>query len=513
MTQVLTHSYRENERLTKENLKLKDTVVSLKQNNSALNGRVRVLTSENQKLKETIELKEQIIEELKHEIAHLNALQNHNGTNTGQPTAKTKIGGKKIIPNSRRSSGKVKGGQKGHPKYSMSAPESTDENEIEEHVSSVCPKCESTSIVEYGEPIIKHEYDVRIRVVKVKHVFYGYKCTDCGRIFHMTIPLNLKENAQYGNGVQAMILSLINSDNVPINKIASFFDGITGGNITPSEGFIAKVQGRFAVSLETFVDDLRLYLIQQSLIYWDDTVIFVNTKRACLRFYGDEKISLYKAHEHKDFQSLQDDEVLHLLTNKNKVMHDHNKVNYNSQFVFENLECNQHLQRDLQKNTDDIHHTWSSELKIYISTTIFQRKEMIAQGATEFPSDKINEFYNTVDSYLELGQKEHEKDIGKYGADFENALLLRIKKYQKNYFSWVEDFSLPTTNNLSERALRGIKSHQKISGQFESIKASQNFANVKSYIETCRKSGINEIMSLQRLAQGKPYTVAEIFKT
>ena len=194
-------------------------------------------------------------------------------------------------------------------------------------------------------------------------------------------------------------------------------------------------------------------------------------------------------------------------------MHDHNKVNYNSQFVFENLECNQHLQRDLQKNTDDIHHTWSSELKIYISTTIFQRKEMIAQGATEFPSDKINEFYNTVDSYLELGQKEHEKDIGKYGADFENALLLRIKKYQKNYFSWVEDFSLPTTNNLSERALRGIKSHQKISGQFESIKASQNFANVKSYIETCRKSGINEIMSLQRLAQGKPYTVAEIFKT
>ena len=40
-----------------------------------------------------------------------------------------------------------------------------------------------------------------------------------------------------------------------------------------------------------------------------------------------------------------------------------------------------------------------------------------------------------------------------------------------------------------------------------------NFANVKSYIETCRKSGINEIMSLQRLAQGKPYTVADIFKT
>ncbi len=49
----------------------------------------------------------------------------------------------------------------------------------------------------------------------------------------------------------------------------------------------------------------------------------------------------------------------------------------------------------------------------------------------------------------------------------------------ENYFKWVRDFSLPTTNNLSERGLRGIKSHMKISDQFDSEKTARHYADVK----------------------------------
>lgn len=41
---------------------------------------------------------------------------------------------------------------------------------------------------------------------------------------------------------------------------------------------------------------------------------------------------------------------------------------------------------------------------------------------------------------------------------------------------WVTDFRLPTTNNLSERSLRFTKVHEKVSGQFESIKYAKYFA-------------------------------------
>jgi hypothetical protein len=51
----------------------------------------------------------------------------------------------------------------------------------------------------------------------------------------------------------------------------------------------------------------------------------------------------------------------------------------------------------------------------------------------------------------------------------------------------------------------------KISGQFESETATDNHALNRTYIETCRRNGINEIDALQRLCEGNPYTVAEIF--
>ena len=74
----------------------------------------------------------------------------------------------------------------------------------------------------------------------------------------------------------------------------------------------------------------------------------------------------------------------------------------------------------------------------------------------------------------------------------------------------MKDFSLPTTNNLSERSLRGVKSHEKISGQFESVETARYHAIIKTYTETCRRNGINEFEALKRLCDGNPYTVEEI---
>ena len=103
-------------------------------------------------------------------------------------------------------------------------------------------------------------------------------------------------------------------------------------------------------------------------------------------------------------------------------------------------------------------------------------------------------------------------EFGKEFGNDEFSLLNRIDKYYKNYFLWIEDFSLPTSDSLSERALRLIKSKMKISGQFYSQATANYYALIKSYIETCHRNGINEFNALQRLASGKPYTVREIFK-
>ena len=112
-----------------------------------------------------------------------------------------------------------------------------------------------------------------------------------------------------------------------------------------------------------------------------------------------------------------------------------------------------------------------------------------------------------------LGKAEGEAaaNTSDYSGPFERALIARIIDYRENFFAWVEDFSLPTTNNLSERALRGVKTKMKVPGQFASAGTADNYAAIRTYIETCKRNGINEMEALKRLCRGCPYTVEEIF--
>lgn len=459
--------------------------------------------------------KDSIIQELTDRLAHDEALLGRDSTNAGLPTGMTPPGKGKHNPNSRVKSGKKKGGQPGHKKHTLEKPSEDKATEIIEHIAdsdAVCPTCGSDNLIYTGDYEEKWEYDVRVSVTKTLHKYMIYECADCGEIVRCSISPNMRADCQYGHNIQALALSLMNTANAPINKVAMFLNGITGGELRPCDGYIAKLQARAAKNLIRFRNDLRLELIRRMLVYWDDTVIFILTDRACLRFYGDETIAYYTAHEHKDMASIDADNVLALLTEETKVMHDHNTLNYNDKFHFKNVECNQHLERDCQKNTDDTGHEWSKDLKGLIRSTIKDRKKAIKQGRTEFGDTYKKAFNEKVDKCIETGWRENKTVSEKYGADFERALLNRLQKYRKNYFLWVEDFTVPTTNNLSERALRGVKSHMKISGQFESVKAADNYAIIRTYIETCRRNGINEFDALQRLCAGNPYTVTEIFK-
>lgn len=508
------------EKAAAEITKLKDRILGYQEKVASLQTSIKSLKcskeSDKKQYTESLAEKDAIIKELQNRLAHAEALLNHDGSNTGTPTSQTPINKNKAIPNSRRSSGKPKGGQIGHPKASLEVPDESEITDTAAHPlrdDECCPKCGLTDCTPTGESEVKYEYDIQIKVVKRKHEFFYYECNNCGTVFRSQISPNLKEKVQYGSGIQAFALSLTNTVNAAMNKAAMFLAGITGGDLTPCGGYIAKLQVRAAKGLLQFREDLKLVLITRRIIYWDDTVIFILMERACFRFYGDESIAYYTAHSHKDMESLDDDNVLNLLTSETKTMHDHNTVNYNGKYSFENIECNQHLQRDCQKNTDDTCHKWSGNLKELISTTIKDRNDAVSRNESSFEESYIRQFNEKVDQYLADGWSENEADPGNYGAAWERTLLSRISKYRIPYFRWVEDFSLPTTNNLSERGLRGVKSHMKISGQFESEAAADNHALIRTYIETCRRNDINEITALQRLCEGNPYTVAEIFPT
>jgi hypothetical protein len=61
------------------------------------------------------------------------------------------------------------------------------------------------------------------------------------------------------------------------------------------------------------------------------------------------------------------------------------------------------------------------------------------------------------------------------------------------------------TNNISERDLRPTKTQQKISGRLTSEDNTQNRLDIRSYIDTARKCGINTMTALRAALSGSPW--------
>ena len=455
-------------------------------------------------------------EDLKAQVAALTeallkerAKANNDGTNSGTPTSKTPYDKKKVIPNSRVKSEKKKGAQPGHEKHSLS-PLSDDEiSETIPHELYECPDCGSENLI-FIEKKDKDVIDYEVILKKTRNNFYVYECQDCGHFVHSPIPLHLKESVQYDPNIQALGLALSNIGFVSINRTKKLMDSILGNGINLSEGYICKLQKRASKGLSSFVEEVRLECIKSSILHWDDTVIFINTKRGCMRFYGNDRLALYKAHEKKNREGIDEDKVLGALGPETTVIHDHVTMNYNDDFHFRNAECVQHLNRDIQKVIDISEHSWAIQLKELISKTVHKRNELVAAGAEGFTSQELYGFLHSIDALLELANSEHKESIGRYYENDEQRLITRIDKYKDNHFLWAKDFSIAPTNNLAERSLRGQKVKLKVSGQFQSVETAGFFADIRTYTETCYRNGIDTFEALVRLTNGNPFTLKEV---
>ena len=448
-----------------------------------------------------------IIDEKDKEIARLKALLNIDGTNASIPTSQTPINKKKIIPNTRVKSGKCIGGQLGHKKHKL---EKFSDEEINDNIVyelDKCPCCDG-ELEQIGE-VCKDELSYRFVPIKRRNHFIKYQCKCCHKEVHKNIPNRLKEENQYGSEIQSVALSLANEGNVSMNKIRHIIRGFSHGEIDMSEGYIAKLQKKASEKLEGFKKDLYNEILKLKLMYWDDTVIMIDTKRACLRFYGNEKIAYYTAHNHKNEEGIKEDNILNTLSNNVTVMHDHNIINY--KYSYQNIECNVHLIRDIEKCKNNAHHEWCDKLKQLIQNAIHDRKQFIDNGC--FCDEYINKFDEQYNEFLYEAIEENLNKPKTHYDKKERALVNRLLEYKSNYFLWMHDFTLPVDDNLSERALRGVKSKMKIAGQFQNEHSAKYFADIKTYIETCNRNGINPTDALIRLMEDNPYTVKEILKS
>ena len=78
--------------------------------------------------------------------------------------------------------------------------------------------------------------------------------------------------------------------------------------------------------------------------------------------------------------------------------------------------------------------------------TLYLEGRIDSNNALQMEEESLSAVKEHPDADLALDAKDLEYISS---AGFERTLLRRIEKFHNNYFLWVEDFNLPTTNNLS----------------------------------------------------------------
>ena len=193
------------------------------------------------------------------------------------------------------------------------------------------------------------------------------------------------------------------------------------------------------------------------------------------------------------------------------VMHD----NWASYFIYECVHalCNAHHIRELTRAAEDDAQKWASEM---IALLLNIKKEV-----DECPDKKLlieriaarNNEYDTLliqaelecpppltDPLIEAGQK---KKRGRQKKTKSRNLLERLRDRKAATLLFMENQSVPFTNNQAERDLRMTKVQQKISGCFRSENGADDFCRIRSFISTCMKQGEDVSLALNNLFRGK----------
>lgn len=140
-------------------------------------------------------------------------------------------------------------------------------------------------------------------------------------------------------------------------------------------------------------------------------------------------------------------------------------------------------------------------MKEFLSRRNITRNQMISKGITNFSNTEYQQLIDEYDSIKEL-----RNDTNNHLLDDEINLWTRMKYDNKKIDSkiredrdeilyFLKDFNVPSTNNQAKLDQRNAKMKQK-TGKWRSIDGAQNYAIIRSCINTYKKNGINVLEAL-----------------
>ena len=380
------------------------------------------------------------------------------------------------------------GGQPGHEGKTLEMTDNPDE--IVEHRACFCPECGKDVSNQPFEFFGKRQIiDIpTIKQVVTEHRVYRCMCT-CGKIVKSDFPVGVDSPVRYGKNIETLIGYLSVRQYLPFKRLQEMLNDIFAVQI--SEGGLHWLLNRLASKGVDAYEMIRQNILHSRVIGTDETGVKINGKRHWFWTWQNNRATYIVASDNRGTTTI--NENMSGISKEAVLVHDCWKAHFQTPVKKHQL-CTAHLERETKYLEERYKANWPIRFRTMLKNA-HKLKKQLAPSLYYYPSQLRTDLENELECLLKEPLDPNHKEM----VSFQK----RIIKYRDHVFTFLYHPDVPPDNNGSERAIRNVKVKQKISGQFKILNAAENFAILRSIIDTAIKNNQNVVGALNVIANYK----------
>jgi transposase len=434
---------------------------------------------------------------------HLLRKDSHNSSkppSSDGPTRKTRS---QSIP-----SGRKAGGQVGHPGFTLPLVEQPDK--ILHYRPQCCANCQHPLEEVPGKVIERRQVQdlPPWKLVISEHQVEQVCCPACQHMNRGTFPAEVGARVQYGIHVRALAIYLHQAQFVPAQRTCEALAELCGCEI--SAGTLARWVQQAAVALEPTRLQIAEGILANPLQHADETGVRVKGKLHWLHVNSTRWLTHLAWHRKRGHEALEAIGIWPRFTGRS--MRDR-WASYDQYCCAQSI-CGAHLLRDLTF-VQEQHQDWAGDLKVVLLGMYKAARDWRERGAMRLPAEVRDEWVGQYFEVLARGfaaqpppTEASQRRQGRRKQSAAKNLLDDLVWRGEQILAFLDDLTIPFTNNQAERDLRMVKVQQKISGSFRTERGLAAFCRIRSYLSTIRKQGYTMLAALVAVFRGQPLPIA-----
>ena len=428
------------------------------------------------------------VENLTDNIAQEKPKKNSSNSSIAPSTEMTK---KKKNQSLRSKSTKKPGGQFGHVAKTLRQSDQPDEITRIPFALERCKKC-GNALSDTLETLKEKRQvlDVDLQHIKAKvkeYQSFSKRCPVCGYENHdNAFPNYVAPHISYGFTIQALVSYLSVSHYLSYARIVQLVSNLF--HVTLSEGTVDAILKRSSSATKGEIEKIRARLAISGVVGIDETGCKINSDKHwnwVFQNREDTLIVVNKSRGRKVINETFDEGFVNAC-----VIHD-NYSSYNKLVAQSEQLCLAHKLRDLNYAIECDDSQVMKGIKLLLKEAMLDHKETMSLPQRVILKQHYEESLDALLHRPVIEKSETHKQIKS------------LTKARDKIFTFLLHPDIPPDNNGSERAIRNVKVKLKVSGQFKTLQGAQDYANLRSIIDTSRKRGLNEFDALVGVIGGR----------